>query len=280
MSDEPAESSGSAGSLGTARPREADLLTLYDNPFSPFARKVRMALGWKGVPFRSIDALALDERQRLLDVNPRAEVPVLVDGDVVVADSSDIAAYLDDRFPSPPLLPASPALRAKARRWQRIADTAFDAIVHDLSLWSWPTHRRTDAPPAGLLDAGRRDLAKLLAALDDALGATGFLCGGVSIAELALFPHVSSLKLVGATLDGFPKVLRWNRDVRALPVVRADLEHVKRSAFEKFAAGASPYEAEKVVWRGDRIEWVLANGYAEWFHTELASGRAVVPRPV
>ncbi len=55
---------------------------------------------------------------------------------------------------------------------------------------------------------------------------------------------------------------------------------MKRAVAEKFGAGASPYEADKVVWRGDRIEWLLARGFEEWFVAELRSGRAVVPRPV
>jgi len=108
-----------------------------------------------------------------LAVNPRGEVPVLVDGEVTVASSADIAAYLEDRFPTPALLPPSPALRATVRSWQRIADTVLDAIVHDLSLWVWPTHRRADRPPAGLLEAGRRDLERVCTRLDGALGAGG-----------------------------------------------------------------------------------------------------------
>jgi glutathione S-transferase len=256
------------------------LITLYDNPFSPFARKVRMVLHAKQVPFLSIDALALAERARLLAVNPRGEVPVLVDGDAMVVDSSDIAAYLEDRFPTPPLLPSSPAARATARTWQRIADTVLDAIVHDVSLWIWPTHHRTDEPPPGLLEAGRRDLRAVLARLEGALGSEGFLCGGLCIADLALFPHVSSLRLVDVSLDPFPRVLAWSRRMRAVPAVRADLEHVKRSVTEKFSSGPSPYEAGRVVWRGDRIEWLLAHGFGGWLQSELAAGRAVVPRPV
>ena len=253
-------------------------MTLYDNPFSPFARKIRMVLWFKEIAFESIDALATSEHERLLAVNPRAEVPVLEDGGVIVVNSADIAAYLEDRFPTPALLPASPVLRAKARSWQRIADTVLDAIIHDLSLWGWPTHQRTDQPPAGLLEAGRGDLAGVIAQLEAALEGADFLCGSLSIADLALFPHISSLRLLGVSLDGFPRVLRWNRSMRALPVVQADLEHVKRSVMEKFGAGPSPYEGERVVWRGDRIEWLLARGYWDWFQSELASGRAIVPR--
>jgi glutathione S-transferase len=239
-----------------------------------------MVLAIKDVSCESVDALALAERERLLAVNPRGEVPVLVDGDVTVANSSDIAAYLEDRFPTPPLLPSSPAARATARTWQRIADTVLDAIVHDVSLWIWPTHRRTDSPPPGLVEAGRRDLEAVLAQLETALGPGAFLCGELSIADLSLFPHVSSLRLVGLSLDPFPRVLGWNRRMREVPAVRADLEHVKRSVNEKFSSGASPYEAEKVVWRGDRIEWLLAHGFGDWLQSELAAGRAVVPCPV
>src|SRR5262245_56778268 len=254
------------------------MIILYDNPFSPFARKVRMALQFKELPYESIDALALAERTRLHAVNRRAEVPVLVDGDVTVVDSADIVAYLEDRFPTPALLPSSPALRATARRWQRIADTVLDAIIHDVSLWTWPTHHRSDAPPPGLLEAGQRDVEIVLTELDRALGPNDFLCEAPSIADVALFPHVSSLKVLGVPMEPFPNVLRWSARMRTLPCVRSDLDYVRRSAIEKFAPGASPYEAEKVVWRGDRIEWLLAHGFWEWFWSELASGRAVVPK--
>lgn len=256
------------------------MIVLYDNPFSPFARKVRMALHFKEVPYESIDALALAEHARLCDVNRRAEVPVLVDGDVRVVDSADIVAYLEDRFPAPALLPTSAPMRAKARRWQRLADSVLDAIVHDVSLWTWPTHHRADLPPPGLVEAGQRDVEIVLRDLDAALGASDFVCETPSVADLALFPHVSSLKVLGIPMEAFANVRRWNARMRALPCVRADLDHVKRCAVEKFAPGASPYEAEKIVWRGDRIEWLLAHGFAQWFWSELEAGRAIVPRAV
>src|SRR6185503_3986366 len=180
------------------------MIVLYDNPFSPFARKVRMTLQFKEVAYESIDALALAEHARLHAVNRRAEVPVLVDGDVTVVDSADIVAYLEDRFPTPALMPSSPALRATARRWQRVADIVLDAIIHDVSLWAWPTHHRSDAPPTGLLESGQRDLEDVLAEFDRALGSNDFLCGTPSVADVALFPHLSSLKLLGVPMEPFP----------------------------------------------------------------------------
>jgi hypothetical protein len=46
---------------------------------------------------------------------------------------------------------------------------------------------------------------------------------------------------------------------------------------EKFGGGPSPYEGRKVVWRGDRIEWLFRNGFADWWYDELAAGRVVIP---
>jgi RNA polymerase-associated protein len=258
------------------------MLTLYDNPFSPFARKVRLALDHKGLAFESIDALAIEQHEKLLAVNPRAEVPVLVDDDLTIADSSDIVAYLEDGYPEPPVFPQEPKLRATARAWERLSDTLLDAIIHDISIWSWPTHRRQDHPPQGLIDAGRRDLWRILEKIETTLEGSGFLCGGLSIADLAVFPHLSSLKALGIVFDPsrHPGLCDWNRRMRTLGIVRRDLEYVKRIAIEKFIQAPSPYEGEKIVWRGDRIEWLLHNGFQRWWLEEHTAGRAVVPASI
>ena len=255
------------------------MITLYDNPFSPFARKVRMVLEYKNLSFRSVDALALDQLEGLHRVNSRAEVPVLTDGGLNVVDSADIAAYLEDRYPTPPIFPASPELRAKARRWQRLADHVLDAVIHDISLWSWPTHKREDEPPDGLVEAGHRDLKRVLGRLEEEIGSDEFVCGKFSIADIAIFPHISSLRPLGIQLDdpSWPRVLAWFRRMREQAVVQRDLAYVKAAALEKFVGKPSPYEGAKVVWRGDRIEWLLCNGFDEWWSSELASGRVVVP---
>jgi glutathione S-transferase len=258
------------------------MITLYDNPFSPFARKVRMVLDYKGLAFESVDALALDQLAALESVNRRAEVPVLADGDLVVVDSADIVAYLEDRYPIPPVFPRTAELRARARRWQRIADRVLDAVIHDISLWSWPTHQRQDEPPRGLLEAGRRDLHALLRQLEDELGEDDWICGELSIADWALFPHVSSLKPLRIALDEgkLPRVRAWFRRMRSQPVIQRDLAYVKAAAVEKFVEHPSPYEGEKVVWRGDRIEWLLCNGFDGWWALERAAGRAIIPANV
>jgi glutathione S-transferase len=256
------------------------MITLYDNPFSPFTRKVRMVLFRKELPFESIDGLALQSLDALGAVNARREVPVLVDNGVQVVNSADIVAYLDHRYGPPLALPADPARGVAARAWERLSDGVVDAILHDVSIWMWPTHHRADAPPAGLIEAGRRDLQRILALLEDGLGAEDFLCGDVSIADIALFPHVQSLRVLGLPPEpkAYPRTCAWLDRMRSLPFVRRDLDVVRRGVAEKLKGpGPSPYESERIIWRGDRLEWLFANGFHAWWANELIAGRAVVP---
>jgi len=255
------------------------MITLYDNPFSPFARKVRLVLGYKEIPFESIDALAKEHHGDFSRANPRAEVPVLDDEGFTVSNSSEIVAYLEDRYPEPPVLPVDPKERANARYWERLADSFVDAVIHDISIWMWPTHQRQDEAPEGLLEAGRRDLEELVSTMESSLHEDGFLCGAVTVADFALFPHLSALKPLGMVIDRVkqPRVYSWFRRMRSLPTVRNDLDYVKRMATEKFFEGPSPYEGEKIIWRGDRLEWLFANGFHGWWLRELEEGRAVVP---
>jgi glutathione S-transferase len=98
-------------------------LRFYASSLSPFVRKVRITLYEKRIDFDAVEIERGAQRAELLRVNPRGEVPALVDGDVVVTGSSTICDYVEERFPAPPLLPAEPAARARCRTLERVADT-------------------------------------------------------------------------------------------------------------------------------------------------------------
>lgn len=252
------------------------MLTLFDNPFSPFARKVRMVLEHKRIPFESIDGLAAAAHARLAALNPRVEVPVLVDGDLVVVNSSHIVAYLEHRHPAHPVYPAEPAVRARALAWERLADTLVDAITHDVSNggFGFPG----DTRPPGLLEAAREDLAPIYADLERALAdGRDFLCGALSIADLALFPHLTAVRFLDVAFDGatHPHLLAWYKRLRQLDVGRTDLERTQ--AFLR-DLGPDLQRPARIVWRGDRIEWMLARGFHAWLFAEIEAGRIAWPR--
>src|SRR5689334_10011214 len=104
-------------------------MQFFTNGFSPFARKVALALDYKGLPYDAVDGLTHENRDALLKVNPRAEVPVLVDGDITVVNSSDIVAFLDQKYPERPIYPAALKDRVEARALERLADSRIDAIM-------------------------------------------------------------------------------------------------------------------------------------------------------
>ena len=252
------------------------MLRLYDNAFSPFARKVRLALELKELEHEAIDGLALANRDALAAVNGRVEVPALDHDGVIVVGSSDIIAYLERVFPARPLDPADHVQFVHARAWERCADHVVDAILINLSYWLWA--ERPDAMPEGLLEAGRADMEQIYAALERDLKGRTFLGGDApSIADVALFPHITATKMMGTPYDGerCPRVHAWMRALRAMPHFAADLDRVK--AFLSTYATVDAHERKKIFWRGDRIEWMLARGQHRWFLQEIEAGRVLWP---
>lgn len=98
---------------------------------SPYVRKVLACLLLKGVEYE-IDPITAffgnDEFERL---SPLRRIPVLVEGDLVLSDSSVICAYIDESRPEPPLLPTGVKDRARARWFEEYADTRLG----DVFIW-------------------------------------------------------------------------------------------------------------------------------------------------
>jgi glutathione S-transferase len=249
-------------------------MKLFDNPFSPFARKVRMVLDLKGLGYEPVDGLDRANARALEAVNSRIEVPTLVDGDVTVVNSSDIVAYLEHTHPELPVYPANPAARVRARAWERCADTVIDPILADISYWSWA--ERPDQMPAGMKEAAQTDLDRIYDALERDLEGQEFVCGGLSIADLALFPHLSAVRALAVAFSPgrYPRVSTWLKRMRRVEVCRADLERARTYLAD---IRARNLERRKIFWRGDRIEWVLARGYHDWFVQEITEDRVIWP---
>ena len=252
------------------------MMKLYDSAFSPFARKVRMVLDHKGLDFEAVDGLLKSNHEALETVNARIEVPALVDGDIVVVNSADIVSYLEFRYPAKPVYPELPSARVHARAWERCADTFVDAILIDVSYWKWAD--RDDRMPEGLLDAARADLALVYDALENDLAERDFVCGPLSIADIALFPHMASTKAMEVEFSPqrYPRLAGWFKRMRALPICAADLQRAR-----DFVANLKQEDVERrrIFWRGDRIEWMLARGFHDWFHNEIRERRVSWPGP-
>ena len=100
-------------------------LTLYAHPFSAFCQKVLVALHETGTPFalRHVDLFREEDAAALAALWPFRKFPVLVDGELVVPESSIIIEHLDRRQAGPArLIPADPDLAREARLIDRVMD--------------------------------------------------------------------------------------------------------------------------------------------------------------
>jgi glutathione S-transferase len=146
----------------TAR-RGGAAMQLWTGVLSPFSAKVRIALAEKKLAYEPLQVswsrTALwTKPPALLAVSPRGQVPVLLDDGVVVYDSTIIYEYLEDRYPTPSLLPSGAAARARCRLLEDEADLAMAQERH-ASTSAIASRSRTSPPswssPSPLTSASR-----------------------------------------------------------------------------------------------------------------------------
>ena len=103
------------------------MLQLHQFRHSAFCEKVRLVLAAKQLHYTVVEVLPGLGQLQLFRLSGQRQVPVLVDGAAVVADSTAIALHLEQRQPAPALLPADPAQRARVLLLEDWADTTLAA---------------------------------------------------------------------------------------------------------------------------------------------------------
>jgi glutathione S-transferase len=121
------------------------MLRLHQFALSPFCDKIRRALHHKGQPFEVVEVPVTRAAAHLRRMNPAAQVPVLEHDGRHVADSSEIALYLEDQFPDPPLFPQEPRQRALCHILEDWADESL--YFYEMRLrFSFPHNARRWVP--------------------------------------------------------------------------------------------------------------------------------------
>ncbi len=198
------------------------MIRLIGNHVSPYARKALVVLAMKGiehevdpiVPFFGTDAFA--------SISPLRRIPVLIDGDIVLNDSTVIAEYLDEAYPDPPMMPATPRDRARARWIEEFADTRLADVI----LWRifyqriiQPSVFREPTDDAVVADAIDTQLPPLLDWLEGEAPASGFLFGHPCIADIAVAGVFRNATLAGHEPDPtrWPRLTAWLSAVAEIP---------------------------------------------------------------
>jgi glutathione S-transferase len=119
-------------------------IELYSFEGCPYAQRSRMALLEKGLAFGLTEIDLFNRPAWFREISPYGKVPVLRHAGATVYESAIINQYLDEAFPLPPLLPATPALRAQARIWMDYCETRFLVATHKLMSEAGDMTRRAD----------------------------------------------------------------------------------------------------------------------------------------
>jgi glutathione S-transferase len=193
-------------------------MKLYSAPLSLFSRKVEIALAEKGLACERImvgfsqEAGYEPKHPVVLAANPKREVPVLIDGDLTLFDSTLILEYLEDAHPVPALFPVGAQPRARCRLIELYADEIMMRNVRRLLYRTEPRdadERRQLAREA----EGQRADAELRGQydwLEQQLAGREYFCGTVSVADIAVFMMlVFALRLGGPQLAGHEALAHW-----------------------------------------------------------------------
>lgn len=108
------------------------VMTLFSDSTDIHSHRVRIVLAEKGINFEIVYVDPTDPPEDLIELNPYAMVPTLVDRDLVLYDSQVIMEYLDERFPHPPLMPVDPVSRGSTRMTLKRIQKDWDALVEIL----------------------------------------------------------------------------------------------------------------------------------------------------
>jgi glutathione S-transferase len=207
------------------------MIKLYDFLPCPFGQKVRIALAEKGLTYDLVQVDITKGENRHPDffrLNPFGRVPVLVDEDTTIYDSTIINEYLEDEYPEPPILPlvGASAQRARARRLEDFADTSFTPQVGQLMAELGKPDAERNAERLQRLNQA---VERVLDYLNQELAGAQFLATDFSVAEIAFIPRLLVLPNLGIeagtnrpNIDGWIKRLLERPSLRNLQGVTTD----------------------------------------------------------
>jgi glutathione S-transferase len=200
-----------------------DRVTILGSYLSPYVRKVLVLLELKGVAYEIDPMVAFFGDERFSKLSPLRRIPVMIDGDLILTDSSVICQYVEERWPQPALYPLDIADRARARWLEEYADTRMSDVL------IWKVFNELAIKPAVWREKGDKDaVARVVAEdvpgvfdyLESQAPADGFFFGAMSIADVSVAAVLRNFQLVRFSVDAtrWPKLAALLERIQATPV--------------------------------------------------------------
>ena len=199
------------------------MLKLYDYPDCPFCQKVRVVLAEKDLEYEKVFVDLRKQEQKtaeFLHMNPYGKVPVLVDEDEVIYDSTIINEYLEDEYPLPRLMPEDSQGRALVRLLEDYCDNSFIPPTTMLLAQLRKPEAERDTQR---VEQAREELRRCLYFLGDKIDGNEYLVGHeFTLADAAFAPRMMVLGRLGFEFEpALATVQSWLVRIRSRPSVRA-----------------------------------------------------------
>ena len=208
------------------------MITLYDCSTAPSPRRARILLAEKGVAHETVQ-VDLRNGEQLGDayrqINPHCTVPTLrTDEGLTLTDNAAITAYLEARYPEPPLLGTTPAEKAEIASWNwRIEFEGLMAIAEAMRNAAPSMARRALPGPVNyeqipaLAERGRARLLQFLVSLNERLDGRNFIAAErLSIADITAVVAVDFARVVKVRPgDEHPHLVRWRAGMALRPAM-------------------------------------------------------------
>ena len=210
------------------------MITLYDCATAPSPRRARILLAEKGIAHDTVQVdLRVQEQmgEAYRKINPQCTVPALrTEEDVVLADNAAIAAYLEARYPQPPLMGTAPVDKAEIASWQwRVEFEGLAAIAECLRNSSPAMANRALPGPVDypqipeLAQRGLLRVQQFFAMLDERLDGRDFVAANqFSIADITAVVAVDFARIVKVKPgEQHPHLVRWRARMGERPSMRS-----------------------------------------------------------
>jgi glutathione S-transferase len=188
-----------------------------------FGAKVEIALREKGLDFDlemvpySRQTGYQPKHPEVLRINPKRQVPVLIDGDTEIFDSTQIFEYLEDRSPNPRLWPDSPAQRARARQLEHASDEVF--FPHVIKLMGLRAEPDPIGDPQWI--QAREGIERYYAKMEVQLKNRAYLADQLTYADIAFYmAQFFAARHTVPIPSGHSGLLAWRARMAGRPAVR------------------------------------------------------------
>ena len=236
-------------------------MKLYSGDLSPYSARVRMQIYAKGITDITLERPASFGSPQFRKDHPIGRIPVLdIDGDMI-PESEVIAEYLEEIYPEPSMLGATPRETAHIRTIARVGDIY---IMNNMFMLS--PQSRAAARNQGIVDLLAGQVVRNIKALDKLIGQDGFACcGRLTMADCALVPGLFLVENVLPAV-GVGNPIPANANVATYWSAIQKNEHAARTLVELYRG----LEERREMIRNGSFEKIMAQAAAAMAAAENA----------